>query len=59
MIMLFDNILGFVVMVSLLVMYVKLHPKRSEVINENDEESAGLVNEGNSDYGSNEINIIS
>ena len=57
--MLFDNILGFVVMVSLLVMYVKLHPKRSEVISENDEESAGLVNEGNSDYGSNEINIIS
>ena len=57
--MLFDNILGFVVMVSLLVMYLKLHPKWSEVINGNDEESAGLVNEGNSDYGSNEINIIS
>ena len=46
-------------MCVLLAMYVKLLSKSSEVINGNDEESAGLVNEENSDYGSNEINIIS
>ena len=62
------NAIGFVAMTLLLVMYVKLHSKLSEVINRNDEESAGLVNEEHgesiitditvSDYGSHEISQL-
>ena len=57
--MFFGNIIGFAAMCLLLAMFLKLHSKLSEVIDGNDEESAGLINEENSDYGSNEINITS